>query len=152
MFIQRPFYFPDMTLRGAFSELDRLRQDMDRFMEGSGGRYFKLPTAGVFPLINLTDDKDGYFVRAELPGLKADELNISATGNTISISGERKIVSEGEDVRYYRREREAGSFNRIISLPGDVDSDKVEATLKDGILTVRIPKAEKAKPKQITVK
>jgi len=152
MFIQRPFYFPEMTLRGAFTELDRMRQGLDRFMDGYGGRNFRLPTAGVFPLINLTDDKDGYFIRAELPGIKADELNISATGKTLSISGERKIPSEGKDVRYHRREREAGSFSRIISLPGDVNSDKVEANLKNGILTVRIPKAEKAKPKQITVK
>lgn len=151
MFIQRPF-FHDMGLRGAFGELERMRQDMDRLMEGLGGRSFRLPTAGVFPLINLTEDKDGYYVRAELPGLKADELNISVTGNTLSVSGERKIVSEGKDIKYHRREREAGSFSRIISLPGEVNSDKVDAKLKDGILTVNIPKAEIAKPKQITVK
>ena len=151
MFFQRPF-FSDMSLRNAFSEMERMRQDMDRLMEGFGGRSFSLPTAGVFPLVNLTEDKDGYYVRAELPGLKADELNISATGNTLSISGERKIASEGQDIRYHRREREAGSFSRIISLPGEVDTDKVEAKLKDGILTVHIPKADAAKPKQITVK
>jgi len=86
MFFQRPF-FSDMSLRNAFSEMERMRQDMDRLMEGFGGRSFGLPTAGVFPLVNLTEDKDGYYVRAELPGLKADELNISATGNTLSISG-----------------------------------------------------------------
>jgi HSP20 family protein len=117
-----------------------------------GGRFFSMPTAGVFPLVNLTEDKNGYYVRAELPGLTAGELNISVTGNSLSISGQRKIASEGQDIRYHRREREAGSFNRIVSLPGEVDSDKVEAKLKDGILTVHVPKAEVAKPKQITVK
>ena len=117
MFIQRPFYFPDMSLRSAFSELEQMRQDMDRLMKGFGGSSFGLPTAGVFPLVNLTEDKDGYYVRAELPGLKAEELNISATGNTLSISGERKIASEGQNIRYHRREREAGSFSRVISLP-----------------------------------
>lgn len=152
MFIQRPFVFPDMSLRGAFSELERMRQDVDRLMGGFSGRYSSPSTAGVFPLINLTEDKNGYYVRAELPGLKADELNITATGNALSISGERKISSEGKDIRYHRREREAGSFSRIISLPSEVDSDKIEAKLKDGILTVHIPKAEVAKPKQITVK
>ena len=151
MFISRPF-FPDLSLRGAFSELERMRQDMDRLREGFSGRFFRPPTAGVYPLVNLTEDKDGYYVRAELPGLKADELNILAAGNTLSISGERKIASEGDNIRYHRREREAGSFSRIISLPGDVDSDKVDAKLKDGILTVFIPKAEAAKPKQISVK
>ena len=151
MYFQTPF-FSNMSLRNTFSELERMRQDMDRLMEGFGGRYDGPPTAGVFPLVNFTEDKDGYYVRAELPGLKADELNISATGNTLSISGERKIASEGQDIRYHRREREAGSFSRIISLPGIVDTDKVEAQLKDGILTVHIPKAEAAKPKQIAVK
>ena len=151
MFIQRPF-FSDMGVRSAYSELDRMRQDMDRLMGDFGGRFFSMPTAGVFPLMNLTENKNGYSVRAELPGLKAGELNISVTGNSLSISGERKIASEGQDIRYHRREREAGSFNRIVSLPGEVDSDKVDAKLKDGILTVHIPKAEVAKPKQITVK
>jgi len=151
MFIRRPF-FSDMGLRSAYGELDRMRQDMDRLMGDFGGRFFSMPAAGVFPLVNLTEDKEGYSVRAELPGLKADELNISATGNSLSISGERKIAREGQDIRYHRREREAGSFSRIVSLPGEVDSDKVDAKLKDGILTVHIPKAEVAKPKQITVK
>jgi HSP20 family protein len=152
MFIPRQFYFPNVSVRGAFSELERMRQDMDRLMEGFDARAFRLPTAGVFPSANLTEDKDGYYVRAELPGLKADELNISVTGNTLSISGERKIADEGGKVRYHRREREAGTFSRSISLPGEVDTDKVGAELKDGILTVRIPKAEKAKPKQISIK
>jgi len=90
-------------------------------------------------------------VRAELPGLKADDINVSVTNNNLSISGERKIPSEGENVRYHRREREAGRFNRAIALPGEVDADRVEANHSDGILKVVIPKAEKAKPKQITV-
>ncbi|MEW6670295.1 MAG: Hsp20/alpha crystallin family protein [Thermodesulfobacteriota bacterium] len=152
MFIPRTFYFPNMSLRGAFSELDRMRQDMDRLLEGFGGRLSRQPAAGVFPLINLTEDKDGYYVRAELPGVKANELNITVTGNALSINGERKIASEGKEIRYHRREREAGSFSRILSLPGEVDPDRVEAKLKDGILAVHIPKAEAVKPKQITVK
>jgi len=107
--------------------------------------------AGVFPLINLTEDRDNYYVRAEMPGVKADELDIQATVNSLSISGERKIPSEGENVKYHRREREAGTFSRIVSLPGEVDMDKVEASHENGILTVMTPKAEAAKPKQIRV-
>ena len=152
MFIRRPFYFSDERFRSPFHELERMRQDMDRLMQGYGGRLFRQSTAGGFPLVNLTGDKDGYFVRAELPGVKADALDISATGNTLSIGGERKIAQEDETVRYHRREREAGTFSRIISLPGEVDADKINAELKDGILTIHIPKAEKAKPKQISVK
>jgi HSP20 family protein len=81
----------------------------------------------------------------------ADELEIQATGNNLSISGERKIEAENEDARYHRKEREAGSFSRAIGLPDDIDTEKVEAKLEDGILTIVIAKAEVAKPKQITI-
>jgi HSP20 family protein len=129
-----------------------MRNDVARLFDQATGRSLRATTAGVFPLVNLTEDKDNYFVRAELPGLKAEELNIAVTGNNLSISGERKIPSEGDNVRYHRREREAGSFNRIVALPRDVEVDNVEAGLVDGVLTVIIPKAEEAKPKQIMVK
>jgi len=152
MFIPRGLFYPTTGFGNAFEELERMRRDMDRLVEGFGGRSLSLPTAGVFPLVNLTEDKDGYYVRAELPGVKSDELDISVTANTLSITGERKLTDEGKEVRYHRREREAGSFSRIISLPGEVNADQVEASLKDGMLTIRIPKAEAAKPKQITVK
>jgi HSP20 family protein len=125
---------------------------MDWLTEGLTGGLFREPTAGVFPLINVTEDNDNYYVRAELPGLRADELNISVTGDTISISGERKLPVEDKKARYHRREREAGKFSRIVSLPTQVDTGKVQARCADGILTVVLPKAEAAKPKQIAVK
>jgi HSP20 family protein len=109
-------------------------------------------SAGVFPLINLTEDKDKYYIRAELPGVKGDELDIQITANNLAISGERKIAAAQEGSRYHRREREAGTFSRMIGLPGEIDSDKVEAQLENGILTVVVSKAEIAKPKQITVR
>jgi HSP20 family protein len=108
-------------------------------------------SAGVFPLINLTEDKDKYYLRAELPGVKADELDIQVTGNNLAISGERKIATEDESAKYHRREREAGSFSRMIGLPGEVNTNKVEAKLDNGILTIEVAKAEIAKPKQISV-
>jgi HSP20 family protein len=108
-------------------------------------------SAGVFPLINLTEDRDNYYVRAELPGVKGDELDIQVTGKNLAISGERKIAAEGEGARYHRREREAGTFSRMIGLPGDVDSDEVDAKLENGILSIVISKAEIAKPRQISV-
>jgi HSP20 family protein len=123
---------------------------MDRLFEDAMTPYQR-PQAGVFPLINLTEDRNSYFIRAELPGVKAEELNIQATGNNISIAGERKIASEEEGAKYHRKEREAGSFSRAIALPGDVDTGKIEAKLTDGVLTLTVAKAEAAKPKQITV-
>ena len=152
MIFRRPFYSPSWGLASAFEELERMRRQMNAMFGASESAPYRMRSAGVFPLINLTEDKDNYYVRAELPGLKADQINISATGNNLSISGERKIPSEGENVRYHRREREAETFNRIIALPGEVDADRVEAKHVNGILTVMIPKAETAKPKQIAVR
>ena len=148
----RRINYPINNLRSTFEDLERMRSDMARLFDQTTGRPLRAAAAGVFPLINLTEDKDNYFVRAELPGLKAEELNIAVTDRNLTISGERKIPSEGDTVKYHRREREAGIFNRIIALPGDLEVDNVEAGLVDGVLTVTIPKAEVAKPKQITVK
>jgi len=152
MILRRPFYNPSFDFRNAFEELDRIRRQMDEIFGDFERRPQRLLGAGVFPLVNLTEDKDNYYVRAELPGMKAEDINISATGNSLSISGERKIPSEGDDVRYHRRERTAGTFSRVLALPAEVDVDKIEASHVNGILTVVIPKAEAAKPKQITIR
>jgi HSP20 family protein len=124
---------------------------MDRLMEGWGGAYQR-PFAGVFPLVNLTESKDAYFIRAELPGVVAGDLDIQATATSISITGERKIASENKDARWHRREREAGKFSRMITMPGEIDPNKVDASLVNGLLTVVVPKAEIAKPRQIAVR
>jgi HSP20 family protein len=126
-----------------------MRQQLEQMFDEAP---YQRASAGVFPLINLTEDKNSYYVRAEMPGVKADELDIQASANSIAISGERKIAAEEQGARYHRREREAGSFSRMIGLPGDIDTNKVDAKLENGILTVVISKAEAAKPKQITIK
>lgn len=129
-----------------------MRRQMDWLSSGLSRNLLDEPAAGVFPPMNVTEDKDGYYVRAELPGLKADELEISVTHDTLSIAGERKIAVEDEKAQYHRSEREGGKFSRIVSLPAQIDADKVEARCADGILTVTLPKAEKAKPRQIVAK
>jgi len=151
MIYRRFFNLPSWRFQSPLDELYRMRQQLDQMFEETRSPYQRAG-AGVFPLVNLTEDKENYYVRAELPGVKADELDIQVTANNIAISGERKIAEEQEGTRYHRREREAGTFSRMIGLPGDVDSEKVEANLENGILTVTIPKAEAAKPKQITVR
>lgn len=108
-------------------------------------------SAKVFPAVNLTEDADNYYVRAELPGVKADALDLQVTGRNLAVSGERKIRPAGENTRYHRREREAGKFSRVIGLPGDIDANKVDAKMLNGVLTVTIAKAEASKPKQIQV-
>ena len=150
MIYRRLFNVPTWQFRSPFGELERMRQQMNRLLEETRAPY-QPAQAGVFPLTNLSEDKDNYYVRAELPGVKGDQLDIQVTGNNLAISGERKIAAEEEGARYHRREREAGTFSRMIGLPGEVDTDKVDANLQNGILTVVVPKAEIAKPKQITI-
>lgn len=152
MVVRKISGWPRWDWRSPLEELERMRREMDRITQEFTGSFLGEQVAGVFPLLNVTEEKDNYYVRAELPGVKADDLDISVTGNTLSISGERKIPDESEKARYHRREREAGKFNRMISLPAQVDTAKVEARCADGVLTVVLPKSEAAKPKQIAVK
>jgi HSP20 family protein len=152
MIIRKLGEWPAFNWRSPFEELDRMRRQMDRVLSSYSDDMPGAAIAGVFPLANLSEDKDAYYVRAELPGIKANDLDISITGNTLSISGERKIPAHGDKVKYHRREREAGSFSRVITLPGQVDANKVEAQCSNGVLTIVLPKAESAKPKQIAVK
>ena len=152
MLFRRSTDWPTWGWTGTFEELERMRRQMDWLSGGLSRGLFGEPSAGVFPLMNVTEDNDNYYVRAELPGIKADELDISVTADTLSISGERKLPAEDEKAQYHRREREAGRFSRIVSLPEQVDTGKVEARSTDGVLTITLPKAEIAKPKQIAVK
>jgi len=137
---------------GGLDEVDSMRAQMNRLFGDFTGRYAAEPRAGVFPLINLTEGINNYYVRAELPGVKTGDLEITITGDSLAIAGERKIAPEKEAAKYHRREREAGRFSRMITLPRQVDPDKVEATCADGVLTIVLPKAESAKPRQIAVK
>ncbi len=147
--------YPAMSYgsRGVFEGLDLVRRYLDRLSEGVFGEQSlsRSLSSGVFPAINLTQDTDNFYVRAELPGMNADQLGIEVVGRNLTIAGERKI-GQDENVRYHRREREAGSFSRIIDLPGDFDAEKVEAAMVNGILTVTLPKAGAAKPRQISVR
>lgn len=152
MIYRRLMGYPTWGTRGSYENLERMRRQMENLFNqisaGSTGRT----RAGVFPAINLTEDTNAYFIRAELPGVKAEHLDIQATGTNLSISGERQTSTDMENFRYHRREREAGQFSRIIGLPGDIDSDRIQAKLVNGVLTVTVPKAEAAKPRQISIK
>lgn len=151
LFLKRDPNWRNLNSWSPFEELNRMRRDMERLTEGFTRGYARSSGAGVFPLMNLTEDNDAYYIRAELPGLTADEIDLSVTGDSISISGER-IITHEENAKYHRRERESGRFNRILNLPGQIDVDKVDASSVAGVLTIRLPKSEAAKPRQITIK
>ena len=148
MIYRRFFNVPTYRIRSPWEELHRMRQQLDQMFDDSPQQRV---SANVFPLVNLTEDKNNYYIRAELPGVKGEELDIQVTGKNLAISGERKIAAEEESAKYHRREREAGTFSRMIGLPGEINSDKVEAKLENGILSIVVSKAEIAKPKQISV-
>ena len=138
--------------RDPFAEMERLRGEMDRLFDSVSGRRTPRLSAGVFPAVNLSEDSENLYVRAELPGVAPGEIEITTEENNLIIKGERKIVSEGEKVSYHRRERDSGKFRRITSLPTRVDTSKVKAVCKNGVLTVTLPKAAEVKPRQIEVK
>lgn len=151
MIYRRVFGVPSWNSRNAFAELEQMRRQMNRLWEGVTGESIQSRSAGVFPLVNLTEDQNNYYVRAELPGVQSEALDIKVDANTLSLSGERKIEAEGSNVKYHRREREAGSFSRMITLPGEIDPDKVSANMNLGLLKIVVPKAEAVKPRQISV-
>ena len=150
LFLRRDPGWMGINNRSPFEELNRMRREMERLTEGISNT--SVSHAGVFPLMNVTEDKNSYFIRAELPGMKADEIEISVTGDSLSISGERKIPVENSDAKYHRKERESGKFSRMLNLPGPIDVEKVDAASVDGVLVITLPKSEVARPRQITVK
>jgi len=144
---------PELSTWTPFDRLASLRDEVNRLFD------FTSPTlsrdAGLFsswaPVLDVSHDKDFVYVRAELPGMKKEEIDISLHNGMISISGERKHEDESKDGENYRTERFFGRFNRSVALPTSVDANKVRASYKDGVLSVTLPKAEEAKPKQIQV-
>lgn len=148
---------------GMFQELDSLRREVDRAFQEAGlgrwtrpfSRYSFLPgwRARVYPLVNLSEDKEAVHVEAMAPGITPDSLNISVLKDQLTLSGEKAGPGdEVKDTDYHRSERATGKFLRTIRLPVEVNADKVAADYKDGQLSLTLPKAETAKPKQITVK
>lgn len=133
----------------------QLRTDMDRFFSDlTRGlpNWPNLPQGAVrsFPAVNVWETDHELFAEAEVPGLKESEIDIFVVGNELTLKGERR-ASEQPEAAYHRQERGTGSFTRVVHLPVDVDSARVSATLRDGVLTVTLPKAETAKPRKIQV-
>ena len=114
-------------------------------------RLFESPLAGWAPALEVHEDKDNFTVRVELPGLKREDIAVSLQDGALVISGERKEEKVSEGTEVHRQERIYGKFQRALTLPAPVASDKVKAAYRDGVLTISLPKAEEAKPKQIAV-
>ena len=146
-----------LTTRQNIDPFGLFRTEMDRLLEhylggnNPEGGFGRMPRQSAFPALNVWENEESFFVEAECPGLKIQEVDVSITGRQLSLNGSRS--DERSDVStYHRRERGTGRFHRTVVLPGDVNTTKVEATLTNGVLTVRIPKAETAKPRKVEVK
>jgi len=133
--------------------LSTLSEEINRLFDSPFGeftRHMELLN-GRMPALDVYEDKDNLIVKAELPGMKREEIDISFHDGTLTISGERKYEQKNQDAETYRAERFFGKFHRTLTLPRPVQSDKAKATYQNGILTVTLPKTEEAKPKQIQV-
>jgi HSP20 family protein len=144
-----------ITRFDPFRQVSRLQDRMNTIFEDFLGR--KLEEADFFagawaPPVDILEDANDMILRAELPGLKAEDVDIRIENNTLTLRGERKLESKEDSANYHRRERSYGAFSRSFSLPSTVQQEKVAAEFKDGILQVTLPKREETKPKQISIK
>ncbi len=137
------------------NELVSLRDAMDRLFEDSfiGPRWGWLAPASAANLaINMYETKNEVVVKAALPGVKPEEVEVTITGNTLTISGESKEENEVKEKNYMRKERQFTSFTRSVALPTGLKADQADASFENGVLTLKVPKTEEAKPKTIQVK
>jgi HSP20 family protein len=144
---------PEMTTWPTFERLTDLREELDRLfgMPLASWPQSSQLLSGWTPAMDLFEDKDNLYLKAELPGMKKEEIEVSLHEGVLTLSGERKQESKHGEGEAYRSERFFGRFQRSISLPVSVAADKVKAQYQEGILTITLPKAEEAKPKRINV-
>jgi HSP20 family protein len=136
----------------TFQEVERLQNEMNRLWGMVSGAPSRVERVGIYPPVVVSEDNDYLYVRAELPGVETNQLDLSVVNDQLILRGERKTEEEGEKVNYHRREREEGIFRRVIALPSRVNTEKVEAHTKNGILTIKLAKAEEVKPRPIQIK
>jgi HSP20 family protein len=138
--------------REPVREMMTLREAMDRLLDDAFTRPISLSGGSVLPAIDLYQDDDEVVVKAALPGLKADDVQISITADVLTLRGEFKQQTEQKKTTYHIREQRFGAFERTVMLPMDVQSDKAKADFENGVLTVTLPKAETVKPRTISIK
>jgi HSP20 family protein len=143
----------NLTRWEPLREMMTLREAMDQLFDDA----FTRPRSGssgvsIMPVVDLYQTDDEVVVKANLPGLKADDVQISVTSDVLTLRGEFKSESEQKEATYHILERRSGSFERSVMLPVDVQTEKAKADFEDGVLTISLPKAEAVKPKTISVK
>lgn len=127
----------------------QMQSEMDRILASAWP--FATKGRGVYPPLNIYDDGEGFLVHAEIPGVDPKELDITATGDKLTLRGKRELETAGENASYHRRERRSGSFRRTFTLPEKVNSEKVSARSVNGILEIYLPRAEESKARKIEI-
>ncbi|MCL4539883.1 MAG: Hsp20/alpha crystallin family protein [Bacteroidetes bacterium] len=143
----------ELSTWSPFGDLVNMQRELGRvfdnlFSDAKGDVF----VADWAPRVDVMEQQDSYIIKAEMPGVNKNDVKITLHENVLSIRGEKKQEKEEKDVNYHRIERSYGTFERQFALPTGVKSDKIDASYKDGILTVTLPKVEEAKPKEIEVK
>lgn len=138
-----------------FREMSLLRNNMNRLFDDAFGNLPQERSGenGTYGMaLDVSEDEESYTVQASLPGVSADAIDVTLNDNVLTIRGEMRDENETKQQNYHLRERRYGVFSRSISLPASTDADNIDATHDNGVLTLRIPKAEQAKPRKISVK
>jgi HSP20 family protein len=130
-------------------EIDRM---FDSFFRGGSDDEGQMFSSSWSPATDIVEHENEYVVNLELPGVRKDDVKITMQDNTLTVRGEKSEEKESKGTNYHRVERSYGAFERSFALPSSVRADKIDASFKDGILSMTLPKAEEAKPKQIEVK
>jgi HSP20 family protein len=150
-----------MAQWNPFADMENLRREVDRAFEEFGvtqspaSRVAFLPGRGPrrYPLINLLEDKENLYIEALTPGVDAETLNVSVLRNRLTLSGEKiRLPGDVKPEAFHRSERSSGKFVRTFDLPVEVDEKKIQAEYKNGLLIITLPKAEKAKPRQVNIR
>lgn len=134
----------------VFGEMERLQREMNRLFDGYEPRRYR--SAPAFPAINIWGSDQSLLVTSEVPGFSPKDINVSVVNDTLTINGERKPDEVKEDTIVHRRECGCGKFSRSVQLPYSVEANKVEASFKNGVLRIHLPRKEDDKPRKITVK
>ena len=144
-FTERP------PFRNPWAEFERIRQGLDELSRNMNREGKSRQNGSVFPPLKIYEDAESLLIRAELPGVRVEDLDISIEGETLTLQGSRNHTPDEKDVSYHRREIQNGTFSRAVALPARIDTDNITAKLVDGILTVRLKKANVVGSRHITI-
>ena len=146
---------PEMTGWSGIGRLSTLRDEIDRLFEAplaELARTSQQLLSGWSPALDIYEEKDNFVVKAELPGVDPQNVDIEVHDSTLVLRGERRFDDPAEtNVAYHRREREQGQFRRVVRLPGKVDGDQAAASYHDGVLSIRVPKAKETQPRRVAI-